>query len=162
LKIRIIRIKAIVIFIILLLFFPTINVFAIYNHPPSTPIIKGPINGILGETYPFYINSNDSDGDDIYYYIKWGDCMVEYNNGPYQSGEEILFYHSFCEICCGPGDFYVCVQAIDEYGERSEWGILIVTMSKTKLNYDFSYFIIRLFNNFYLLENLYNLDFINQ
>ena len=152
-KIRIIRIRNIGIFVIFLLLIPVTNVFGSDNQPPSIPSIDGPNNGILGESYPYNIMSIDPDGDDIYYYIRWGDCMVECNNGPYQSGEEIILYHSFCEVCCGPGDFYVCVQAIDEYGEGSEWGILIVTMSKTKLNYDFSYFMIRLFNKFYLLEN---------
>jgi hypothetical protein len=153
-KLRIFRIRNIRLFVFLLLIIPTGNVLGIYNHPPSTPIINGPINGILGDSYPYYIWSSDPDGDKIYYNIRWGDCMAEFNNGPYNSSEEILLYHAFCNICFGPGDFYIRIQAVDEYGSCSDWGVLAVYMSKSNYNDNLYTLMVRFFNQYNLLKNI--------
>jgi len=46
---------------------------ALVNDPPTVPIITGPTSGAVSVSYEFTIVSTDPDGDDVYYYIDWGD-----------------------------------------------------------------------------------------
>ena len=43
------------------------------NHPPSPPTIDGPKNGKVGIEYEYTFNSTDDDGDDVRYFVNWGD-----------------------------------------------------------------------------------------
>jgi hypothetical protein len=45
----------------------------IKNDPPSAPTIDGPAKGSSGETYSYTFISYDSDGENVSYYIDWGD-----------------------------------------------------------------------------------------
>lgn len=124
----------------------------------NTPIIEGPTNGIIGNVYEYTVTFEDSQGDDIYYTIRWGDCMIIKNAGPYESGEEVQFSHAWCEVCCGPGTFTICVQATDDNGDHSNWGTLEVTMGKNKdsssYNSLFQFFFEKLMERFPVFEKL--------
>jgi len=43
------------------------------NNPPSAPTIDGPKNGRVGIEYEYTFNTTDDDGDDVIYYVDWGD-----------------------------------------------------------------------------------------
>jgi len=124
----------------------------------NTPIIEGPTNGIIGNVYEYTVTFEDPQGDDVFYKIVWGDCLVINNAGPYESGEEVIFSHAWCKECCGPGDFTIRVQATDVNGGQSDWGTLDVTMDKNKdsssYNSLFHFFFEKLMGRFPVFEKL--------
>lgn len=124
----------------------TASAYELKTESASTiPIITGPTTGTLGKSYEYSITYTDPDGEDVYYKIYWGDCMVIFNDGPHKSGETIKRSHAWCEICCGPGDFTIRVQATDGNGGQSQLGTLDVTMNKNKDYKSYHSF----FNNFF-------------
>jgi len=67
---------------------------------------------------------NTHNGDDVYYYIEWG----EYSNagewiGPYSSGEQIILTHTWDK-----GTYTIKAKAKDVYDQESEWGYLEVSV----------------------------------
>ena len=99
------------------------------NIPPSSPHIIGPISGKAGEEYEYTFVSNDPDGDDIFYYIDWGDGQYEEWAGPYHSDEAIKLTHTFSE----KSEYLVQAKAKDIHDVESDWGMLHVSMPKVKL-----------------------------
>ena len=98
------------------------------NTPPSTPTINGPIEGKKGIEYDFNFSATDPDGDDIYYYIYWGDIWVPQWIGPFPSGKEITLNHTWVDKLT----HIIHVKAQDEYGFKSEWKTQKITIPKTK------------------------------
>jgi hypothetical protein len=94
---------------------------------PSNPHISGETEGKIGESYTYEFSSSDPDGDDIYYYIEWGDGNFEDWIGPYDSGEVITMDHTWDEI----NTYTIKAKAKDTKGLESDWGSLTVTMPKT-------------------------------
>jgi hypothetical protein len=131
------------------------------NVNSNTPLITGPTEGILGEIYDYKITYTDSNGDDVYYKIIWGDCTVVCNAGPFKSGEEVTFSHAWCSICTGPGKFTIRVQASDNNGQDSNWGTLEVTMKSNRKSISHNLLLMHLFERlierFPILENLLDL-----
>jgi hypothetical protein len=122
--------KLITIFVLTLVIVPIINVSGnLINTPPNMPVISGEGEGIIGVKYDYTIKTFNPENDDIYYKIRWGDCKVVYNAGPYKSGEEVVFSHAFCNLCCGPGFFTIQVKAFDKDGGESGWATLEVEMT---------------------------------
>jgi hypothetical protein len=96
------------------------------NNPPNTPSITGPSQGKIGVVYSFDLNTMDVDGDEVYYYIDWGDKSNSGWIGPYQPKGEITKAHSWIVS----GTHQVKVKAKDIYNTESGWGTLDVTMPK--------------------------------
>jgi hypothetical protein len=66
------------------------------NSPPSAPVITGQTKGKHDVGYNFTFTSTDPDGDNIYYWIEWGDgCPSSGWLGPYPSGHTITVVHTF-------------------------------------------------------------------
>jgi hypothetical protein len=69
-----------------------IDEFKIIKYPggnqQSPPNITGPINGSVGIKYNFTFVADDPEGDDIWYYVDWGDGTNTDWFGPFPSGEE--------------------------------------------------------------------------
>jgi len=97
-------------------------------RPPDTPTIDGPTSGKAGVEYGYTFTSTDPNGDNVYYYIEWGDNDTEEWIGPYNSDEEITVNHSWSE----EGTYMIKAKAEDIYGLESDWGTLEVTMPKSK------------------------------
>jgi len=97
------------------------------NFSPSAPSITGPVSGDAGEIYEYTFISIDPDGDDIYYYIQWGDGTDTLWLGPFDSGEVYIHDHAWSE-----GTYTIRAKAKDSHGHESGWGTLEVTMP---LNY---------------------------
>ncbi len=105
------------------------------NFPPLAPTIRSldhPSGLIIinpGVNYKFEVRSTDPDNDDIYYYVDWGDGVIEDYNESYTSGEAVLFTHTWAP---GITYNYIYVKAKDENGAESGWGKLFYIVPKQK------------------------------
>jgi len=110
---------------------PELNFF---NHTGSNPPAKpqkpqGPTGGKPGKTLTYCTSTTDPDGDDVYYWVDWGDDTNTGWIGPYSSGEEVCFDHVW-EL---EGTYLVKVKAKDFYVTISEWSDpLSVTIPRSK------------------------------
>jgi outer membrane protein assembly factor BamB len=96
------------------------------NNPPNKPTISGPINGKYRKSYSYSIVATDPDGDDLSYFIDWGDGTNTGWFGLYSSGVEISESHSGSS----DGTFTIQAKAKDTYDEESDWATLKVSMPK--------------------------------
>jgi hypothetical protein len=98
------------------------------NHPPTTPTLTGRQSGTNGTAYSYTFSATDPDGDDVYYYLNWGDTYWGGGAvgwiGPFKSGEKITLEKTWAE----KGNYTVRVKAKDRYDAKSDWGTLKVTM----------------------------------
>jgi len=106
-----------------------IEVEEIMNDPPGAPIIDGPTSGKPGTSYTYAFKSADPDGDQIYYYIEWGDGEIVEWDGPHDSNVEISISHTWSE----KGTYIVKAKAKDIYDEESGWETLTVTIPRSKI-----------------------------
>ncbi len=107
------------------------EIIILQNSPPSPPTAKGNTRGKPGVEYSYSFISIDPDNDEIYYYINWGDGNTEQWIGPYNSGEQITFNHSWVE----KGTYIVKAKAKDVYGLESSWSELSVKIPRYKKSF---------------------------
>ncbi len=101
-------------------------------NAPDAPLIEGPPSGKAEKPYNYRFSSTDPNGDDVYYYIRWGDFGVENMIGPYESGEEVSINHTWEE----KGTYIIKARAIDPDNHWGPWSELEVTIPKSKnMNY---------------------------
>lgn len=98
------------------------------NHPPEKPTLTGRQSGTNGTAYSYTFSSIDPDGDDVYYYLNWGDDYWFGGAvgwiGPYKSGQGITLE----KIWEQKGNYTVRVKAKDRYDAKSDWETLSVKM----------------------------------
>lgn len=87
------------------------------NNPPLAPSISGPSNGQKGVLYEYTVATTDPDGDDVYYWVDWGDGTNTGWVGPFPSGMMIQLNHSWSEA----GTYTMLVGAKDTKGAESIW-----------------------------------------
>jgi len=98
------------------------------NIPPVAPEIRGETNGKAGKEYEYVITGSDSDGDELYVIIEWGDNTSSSLLGPFSGSYEISMKHTWTEQ-----DVYIIkAKAKDPFGWGPE-GKLEVTMPKNKV-----------------------------
>jgi hypothetical protein len=86
------------------------------NQPPTAPTITGPVTGKVGQLYNYTFNSADPDGDDIYYYVDWGDTSSGWI-GPFASGVDATINHTWTKT-----DLYsIVAKAKDISDHQSNW-----------------------------------------
>jgi len=103
------------------------------SQPPNIPSINGETSGKIGEEYEYIFNAVDPDGDNVKYYIKWGDTTSEWTDFN-DSGTDVKVKHTWSK----KGDYTINAKAVDTYGAMSDWGTLEVTMPKNKpFNFNF-------------------------
>lgn len=103
------------------------------NIEPNKPTITvdGNKNKLkAGKEYTFYFTSTDPDGDNIWYYIDWGDGDTEEWIGPYGSAEQVGVNHSFSN---SQTSYNIRAKAKDEFDQESSWGNLNVATPKSKI-----------------------------
>ena len=98
------------------------------NNPPDTPTISGPTNGGIDTPLTFTFNSVDPDDDDVEYYIKWGDGLVEYWDGPHTSGMDLSLIHMYTR----ENTFTIEAKARDSFCDESGWATFTVTIPRSK------------------------------
>ena len=99
-------------------------IFDFSNQAPNIPSITGTINGDVGTSYPYTFTSTDADGDQVSYYVDWGDSTNTGWFGPYASGATQTKNHSWSS----KGTFTIQTKAKDIHDMESDWGTLTVTM----------------------------------
>jgi hypothetical protein len=98
------------------------------NQQPLAPDISGPSAGKPGTQYTFDFVTTDPDGEDIEYFVDWGDGDTEDWDGPYSSGVGSSASHTFVTKA-----FYnIKVKARDSNGAEGPWGVHIVNMPRAK------------------------------
>jgi hypothetical protein len=100
------------------------------NQPPSTPTITGPNSGKPGTSYTYTFTTGlDPDGDEVSYYIEWGDNSTSGWTGFIPSGPPgYTESHSW-----SLEDTYVIrCKAKDEFDAESDWGELTVKIPRDK------------------------------
>jgi hypothetical protein len=99
------------------------------NNAPSKPIISGPTHGKIGVMYYWTFLSSDPEGENITYYIDWGDyCGSSEWNGPHPSGKEVQIAHTYYYV----KDFTFSSFAADEQGKESDWTGFTINISRSK------------------------------
>ena len=121
----------IIVLFIGLAFIPSFNAVSISkkdNNAPSKPTIAGPNGGRPGIMYTFNFNAVDPDGDNVSYFIKWGDGTTS-GWTPYTwSGTNMPIAHTWDYICDCP----IRAKAKDIYGKEGEWSDLIIRINRNK------------------------------
>ena len=87
------------------------------SNPPNAPIITGPTSGRSWEEYEFTFNTTDPDGDDVYYFVDWGDDTNSGWKGPYESGEEVTITNKWTS----EGLYEITARARDANYVVSDW-----------------------------------------
>lgn len=106
----------------------TFQTYGRENIPPNEPLINGETNGKYGTEYDYTFVTDDLDGDDVYYWIIWGDgCPAVEWIGPYASGEIVTVPHTFTS----KGTFTISAKAKDTVGAEGAWGYLEVSMPQS-------------------------------
>jgi len=108
---------------------PVGNPFTIPNTPPGIPNISGPINGKAGTPYDYTFMSIDPDGDNVSYYIRWGDGNLTPWSDFQPSGTPYFDNHIWIE----EGNYIIKAKAKDIYCVESDWGRLSISMPKNKM-----------------------------
>lgn len=97
------------------------------NQPPDEPTITGQKDGKIGKEYEYTFKTTDSDGDDIRYYIDWGDSNQEWTDY-YTQDTEVKIKKTY-----DVEDTYsITVYAQDIYGADGNSVTYEVTMPKYK------------------------------
>jgi len=125
------------------------------NDPPGTPLIEGETHGYYGESYDYTFIATDPDGDDVWYFIEWGDGDTEEWIGPYSSSEEIARSHTWDD----EGTYIIRAKARDIFDAESDWGTLEVTMPVNQQSTHpwFTWFFDQFPNAFPILRQLFGL-----
>jgi hypothetical protein len=94
-------------------------------NAPYEPIIDGPTEGKVHVEYEYKLYTDDPNGNDVYYWILWGDDYPPMEwIGPYASGEEVIVKHTYKT----KGTYKIKVRAKDTDNLWGPWGSLDVTM----------------------------------
>jgi hypothetical protein len=107
-----------------------------FIDPPDNPTVTGPTSAKPGETCTYTFSTTEPDGDNIEYYINWGDMGDDMYTGwlgPYESGEPVPLSHTWDPYIKDTCTIYAKARAVDEYGATSGYGKLKVTMPKNKV-----------------------------
>ena len=100
---------------------------------PNPPTITGPNIGMHGVEYNYTFVTTDPDGDDVYYWIAWGDFTYEKWIGPYSSGEEVTVGHTWSK----KGTYNIYSRNKDIYGAEGGTSKLKVWMPVNQNVYSF-------------------------
>jgi len=87
------------------------------NQPPEIPTVGGPKYGKIEGSYDYTFVSTDPEGENIRYYIDWGDGTIDEWIGPYASGSTESVTHTWSKI----GDFQIKAKAKDTRNIESGW-----------------------------------------
>ena len=99
------------------------------NASPDTPIIGGENTGKPGEEYTYTFISGDLDGDDVFYYIDWGDDTTPVVwDGPHPPSTQISLKHTYEKR----GTYTIGAKAKDTNEEESKVATFIVKLSRNK------------------------------
>jgi len=94
------------------------------NNPPNKPTIIGSTSGNVGEEYEYTFFATDYEGDNICYYVDWGDNTNTGWTEYVVSGSEIALTHTWGE----QGTYTISAKVKDVDCLESNWETLSVAM----------------------------------
>jgi len=101
------------------------NVNVSFTHPtPNPPSVIGPVKAKIKVTTAYNFTTTDPYGDDVFYFVDWGDDNHSSWIGPYSSDFVISQSHTWTK----KGTYTIKAKAKNYFGYESEWGQLSVTM----------------------------------
>ncbi len=104
-------------------------IIIIDNQPPSAPSINGPNRVRVGFENTWVFLSVDPEGDNITYYVDWGDvCGGAEYYGPYPSGQKINLSHTYTKKI----NLIINAMAIDSHGAESGLSFFEVEITRNK------------------------------
>jgi hypothetical protein len=104
-----------------------------FNQPPGLPEITGPTSGKIDVEQSYQITAQDPDGNDLYYYIDWGDGSEIGLIGPYSSGRTAIAKHNWTE----KESYTIKVKSRDVYNATSDWTSLEISMPKQYFSFSY-------------------------
>jgi len=122
------------------------------DFSPSPPTIEGPNNAVAQKRYDYTFSTTDPEGDDVEYFIEWGDGKKFIWTGPYESGEQVIKSHSWTY----EGNYTIRVKARDTYGAESDWTTTELTMPKNKMYYQMNILFERFIHRISIIEKILN------
>jgi hypothetical protein len=123
------------------------------GEPPEAPTIDGPMSGDPGTSYDYKFNAVDPDGDDVKYFVDWGDDTSDVTDlNP--SGTDVTVSHTWA----ASGKYTITAYAEDSNGNIGPSSTFQVTMPKEKtVFYLFQRILERFPNAFLVLKQLLGL-----
>jgi hypothetical protein len=103
----------------------SLTIWIVIDYPPHIPTVIGPGTGSAGTTYLFTIQVIDIDGDDVYFFVDWGDQNTTGWFGPYPSGDPAIALHSWDH----EGSYKIKIKAKDVFGREGSWRNFPIVMS---------------------------------
>ncbi len=97
------------------------------NLPPGEPTITGSTYGNVGQILTYTFNSVDPDGDDVRFYVDWGDGDSEWSSGV-PSGTDITTSHSWIT----EDTYTITAYAEDTFGNTGSSTTFSVTIPRDK------------------------------
>lgn len=92
------------------------------NNPPETPVIAGPLSGHIATSYQYTLVSIDTDGENLTYFIDWGD-NTNSTSESIRSGLSVELSHQWN----APGFYFV--QAYSQDPDKNASGIYQITVT---------------------------------
>jgi len=126
-------------------------IFGKDNNAPNPPVISGPPKGKAGNIYTYTFTSTDPDGDDVSYYIKWGDGATSGWTTLQPSGSP---GYSESYSWASQGTYVIEAKAKDSNGAESNWATYSITMPRNRV---LNNFLIEILNQFPLLQQILNI-----
>jgi hypothetical protein len=115
---------------------------AINNEIPNPPTINAPEKGDPGEEIEITVTADDPEGEDVYYFVDWGDGVLSGWIGPYESGETATLTHTWSEEKI----YDIKARTKDENGLESEWSTTEINLP---VNYNKPFYFHELLENFF-------------
>ncbi|VVB61451.1 Uncharacterised protein [uncultured archaeon] len=101
-----------------------INNEIILNNQPSIPTLTGPNSVKLNKKYNYEVTTTDPEGDQVWYWIDWGDKNNTGWIGPFTSGTGTTESH----IWTTKGNFTIKAKAKDMQDFQTDWATLITSV----------------------------------
>jgi hypothetical protein len=101
------------------------------NTAPNTPTISGPNSGKAGREIDYVLSTYDAEGNDVYYYIDWGDGKFEDWEGPFDSDIDVTFSHTWYT----EGTYLIKAKVRDAYSSESDWTEFDINIPRPKPDY---------------------------
>ena len=120
-----------------------------HNIAPEKPTIIGKSSGKPGTEYEYKFISTDLNGDEISYYVDWGDNKYTGWTRTLPSGE----YYNSSHTWSVKGNYTIRAKAKDTSGAESDWTSLELSMPKSKAK-SLNVFLQRFFQRFPFFEKI--------
>jgi hypothetical protein len=124
------------------------KVTIVENDAPTIPTIDGPNKGKKGVPLTYTFSSTDSNGDDISYYINWGDGSITNWSTFQSSGASYTDDHTWKKL----GTYNIEAKSKDIYNAESEWTQLTIEIPRNRSI--FNNFLYKFLENFKVLQRL--------